>query len=63
MKKRLTKRLVLNKETISNVEMRDVKGGWYTTLFTIAICPNTTSEDTCPDAPTENIYICTGTSG
>jgi hypothetical protein len=61
MKKQLTKKLVLNKETISNFEMENAKGGWPTVLYTNPICPLTIPGDGCPSR-TENVYICTYTN-
>ena len=58
MKKRVTKKLVLNKETISSFEMKEAKGGWPTILYTNTICPETIPGYHCPTL-TENIYICT----
>jgi len=57
MKRKLNQKLVLNKETISNLEMKNAKGGWPTILYSIEICPETIPNEGCPTL-TENIYIC-----
>jgi hypothetical protein len=43
---KLVKRLKFKKETVSNLDMRNVKGGYYSTLFSNPICPDT--KQNCP---------------